>query len=660
VIVTGAAHLDRVCEHLSDAGMNADVLIEPQGRDSAAAMAAAAAFVAASDPSAIMVVLSADHYVRDVAGFDATIEMAVRGARAGSIVTLGIAPTRPATEFGYIKSDSGAGDPRPVLSFVEKPDADRATRYVKEGYLWNSGMFVVSAATLIAELEAWAPEVLQAARLAVDGARRDGGLVRLSADFLSAPKTSIDFAVMERTKLAAVVTAQFDWADIGAWAAVWSASPRDEHGNANRDADVLVDARNVLIRGDAHTRVAVVGLSDVAVIAENGAVLVCTLDRGQAVKQVAERMAAAPSQPFIDLDAGLGWFDRWIRTNALPLWWTLGADHEHGGFHESLSLEGAPMGGPSRARVQARQAYVYAVAGLKGWQGPWRDAARHALARLSGCFLRADGFYRPWADSNGGDDALEPHVYDQAFVLLALATATEAGVEGQDWPALARALRLALETRRGPGGGYRETGDRPYQANANMHMFEAALAWTVVDPGVWGPLADELGAHAMARFFDDDLGVLREVYDQSWAPAPGPLGRLIEPGHQFEWAWLLRRWAHLRGSDKAERAAIRLAAAGARGVDAARGVALNELNDDFSIVDSSARLWPQTERLRTSLAFRDDQGALSAMSALRRYLDTPVTGLWRDKLRPDGSFVREPAPASSLYHLVSAWRQIEP
>jgi mannose/cellobiose epimerase-like protein (N-acyl-D-glucosamine 2-epimerase family) len=193
-----------------------------------------------------------------------------------------------------------------------------------------------------------------------------------------------------------------------------------------------------------------------------------------------------------------------------------------------------------------------------------------------------------------------------------------------------------------------------------MHLFEASLAWLAVDDGVvWHELADHIGALALSRFIDSASGALREHFDAHWAPVHGIDGRIVEPGHQYEWAWLLLRWASPKRKD-VKNAALRLIEiAEEHGVR--HGVAINALLDDFSLHDGMARLWPQTERIKAAaLAARltkDDcywSIAAQAANGLLRYLNTDVRGLWYDRLNPDGSFVREPAPASSFYHIVAA------
>ena len=200
-----------------------------------------------------------------------------------------------------------------------------------------------------------------------------------------------------------------------------------------------------------------------------------------------------------------------------------------------------------------------------------------------------------------------------------------------------------------------QLGAHPFQANAHLHLLEAALAWDEldVDP-FWGGLADEIVALALGRFIDPAGGFLREFFDADWRPAAGDDGRAVEPGHQFEWAWLLDRWGRARGDAAARDAARTLFRHGLRGLDPVRGVAVDGLWDDLTVRDPTARLWPQTEHLKAALLFGEDAEVLTAAQGLRRYLEAPARGAWRDKLKADGTFVDEPAPASSFYHVIQA------
>jgi mannose-6-phosphate isomerase len=357
-------------------------------------------------------------------------------------------------------------------------------------------------------------------------------------------------------------------------------------------------------------------------------------------------------EPFRTLEEAAAWYDDWFRTIAFPLWWNVGADRVRGGFHEALSVDGEPRLGPRRARVQARQTYVYATAGAMGWDGPWREAAWHGAEFYIGKFRRSDGLFRTLVglDGNVADDT--PMLYDQAFTLLATATLHKIDPDRMDLREVALGVKRGLNSMRSPAGGFIENIAYPYQANAHMHLLEGALAWGEIDGGVWDEMADEIIEMTLRVFIDPQGRFLREFFDAQWRPVDGDEGRLLEPGHQFEWAWLLDRWGRARGRRDAIDMARSLYAAGQRGVDPARNATLNELWDDFTVKDPIARFWPQTERLKADILFGNETEQLAAANSLLRYLETPRSGTWYDKMRPDGTFLDEPAPATSFYHIL--------
>jgi mannose/cellobiose epimerase-like protein (N-acyl-D-glucosamine 2-epimerase family) len=349
----------------------------------------------------------------------------------------------------------------------------------------------------------------------------------------------------------------------------------------------------------------------------------------------------------------------WLFDVALPLWWRVGANRTGGGFHEAIDLDGKPVAWPHRARVVTRMAFSYCEAGRLGWNGPWREAAQHALDYLCRHFVGVDGSVASVVDLDGKISDPGPDLYDQAFALLAYASGHRAFGEAAGLRGRAAALRSTLERRHAhPLGGFRQDGDGrlPQRSNPHMHLLEAALAWIAIDddPG-WRAMADGIAALCLERFIERATGALREFFAADWAPAPGVEGRISEPGHLYEWAFLLDRWAKLTGRRKPAAVASLIAFADARGLDARRGVAINAVLTDGGIHDPVARLWAQAERVRAYLAdhHADDEIAV-AIRGLRRFLATPVPGLWFDQLAADDRFVSEPARATSLYHITGA------
>jgi mannose-6-phosphate isomerase len=351
----------------------------------------------------------------------------------------------------------------------------------------------------------------------------------------------------------------------------------------------------------------------------------------------------------------------WLFEAALPLWWENGADHSEGGFHELLDQNGKPPPSFRRARVQARQSYVYSTAGLLGWTGPFEKAAHHGLEYLRRRYLQPNGQFCTLVSSSGEIQDADCYLYDQAFVLLALASLKRIAPEERDLSDAGHKLFERIElTRKHKAKGYVECGRWPYVSNPHMHLLEALLAWCETEPGEgWEEKADTIATLCLDNFIDTRGGFLREYFDEAWRPAPGAEGHIVEPGHQFEWAWLLHRWSRLCNRNDAfiRLTTSRLFEAGTKGIDSTRDVAIFSMTDTFKATELAARLWAQTERVKAALALLDvdEEGmlaqALRGIDSLKRYLDTPLPGLWRDRLEPNGHFVEEAAPASSFYHL---------
>ena len=284
-----------VAEQLRERGVEADIVLEPMGRDSGPAVAVSAVLAAERDRNALVLVLAADHVVRKPDEFRAACRLAAAAAAEGRIVTFGIEPTHPATSYGYIRPGEklNGASARTVEAFVEKPDAATAATYMAERYLWNSGNFLFHAATMLGEIERCEPAMAEAAKSAVAGITRDLDFLRLAREpFARAPKKSIDYAVMQRTKLAAVVPTDLGWSDIGSWSSVWDVLDHDDAGNATDGPVVMLDSRNSLVRSEESVLTTVVGLDDVIVVSTADAVLVSTRSKAEQVKALVEQLKA--------------------------------------------------------------------------------------------------------------------------------------------------------------------------------------------------------------------------------------------------------------------------------------------------------------------------------------------------------------------------------
>jgi mannose-1-phosphate guanylyltransferase/mannose-6-phosphate isomerase len=296
IVVTGAAYRFMVLEQLAEMGMQADILLESARRDSGPAIAAGAAFAAKRDTEAVLLALAADHVVRDTGAFVAACEASLPVANAGHIVTFGVQPERAATEYGYISPGDVVEDTvHTVTSFVEKPDTETATRYVADGYLWNSGNFMFRADVLLAEYRNVDPTSVDAVTRAVDQGQRDLAFLNLDKDaFESATPISIDYAVMEKTGRAAVIPVSFGWSDVGSWHAVWELSEKDEQGNAANGAAVFDNSHNCNVSTDKAV-VALEGVDDLVVVSTQDAVLVSRQTDPNGLKRlVAKLKTAAP------------------------------------------------------------------------------------------------------------------------------------------------------------------------------------------------------------------------------------------------------------------------------------------------------------------------------------------------------------------------------
>ena len=295
-VVANAEHRFVIAQQLNDIGhKGATIVLEPLARNTAPAVAAAALIAQRQDTNALILVMPADHAVPDKKGFLEAVNAGAAAAREGSLVLFGIQPDSPATGYGYILAgDAVKGLARRVEAFVEKPDLATAESYLADGrYSWNSGIFLLSATSVIEELEKHEPKVVAAVRASLDAAKKDMDFLRLDPDaFAESPSISIDYAVMERTDRAAVVPSTFAWSDVGAWSALWELADRDAGDNVQIGDTVAEDTRGSYLRSEGPL-IATVGVENLIVIATPDAVLVADRNKDQDVKRLVERLRAS-------------------------------------------------------------------------------------------------------------------------------------------------------------------------------------------------------------------------------------------------------------------------------------------------------------------------------------------------------------------------------
>lgn len=296
VVVCNETQRPGIQRELAKAGRaDASLILEPIGRNTAPAVAAAALHLVVDGADPILFVMPADHLIRDEESFAEAVALAADFADTGYLLTFGIDPATPETGYGYIRfGEPLAPGVRIVEAFQEKPDAATASEYIASGrYLWNSGMFMFRASRYLTELEAYAPDVLAAVRLALENGLRDGNALLLDKpSFAASPSISIDYAVMEHTASAAVIPIHTGWSDVGSWAALWDLGQRDEQGNVVSGDVELVDVHNSYVRSDGRL-IAAIGLDGVVVVETADAVLVSRIDQSQDVKTIVDRLKEA-------------------------------------------------------------------------------------------------------------------------------------------------------------------------------------------------------------------------------------------------------------------------------------------------------------------------------------------------------------------------------
>lgn len=640
-------------------------ILEPFGRNSAPAVAAACL---AYQPDDLILILPADHNILDLAAFHRAIAAATVAANEGAIVTFGIAPTYPATGYGYIKAaDIGAlNTPIAVDEFVEKPKLEVAEEYLKAGsYYWNAGIFLFKANIMMEALQAYAPDVLSG----VEAAMKDtsGATVHLDpVAFGQTPSISIDYAVMENAANVQTVPVNMGWSDVGGYPALHELLTGGGKENCLTGPVLAQDSEGLYVRSEGPV-ISVSGLKDLVVVATGDEVLITPMSDASAVKTLGaavqkRRHALGFSQDLIDE------LRVWL-FNAFDVWVEKAWDEEQGGFVEQLTMDGAPdTQSNRRVRVQARQVYSFSKAIELGW--PHVAAAKvlieKGLTYIDTRLRHSDGGWVHVIKADGTPHDSKRDLYDHAFIILAGAAAYQA-IGSQ------LALRISddalnfvdQEMKDHAHGGWQEAVPNtfPRRANPHMHMLEAMLAYHEATGNKQAlERASEVVRLFETRFFNAATDVMAEFFAQDWQVETNDAETIFEPGHHYEWATLLSMYGRLTGHDTLSWQRRLVRKADRAGSDAVSGFALNALKADGSPTNARRRLWPQLEMFRAHRLHPEILGVPANEKLLRSiietYLQAGPDGGWLDETDETGRPCSKAVPASMLYHMVTAFGPI--
>jgi mannose/cellobiose epimerase-like protein (N-acyl-D-glucosamine 2-epimerase family) len=379
------------------------------------------------------------------------------------------------------------------------------------------------------------------------------------------------------------------------------------------------------------------------------------------------RATASLRSPAADIARSVARFKSWVIEEALPLWGEAGFDPARGGFVERLTFEGKPLlDAPRRAMVQARQIYVFSHAALIGWRPQGKAIALEAAHMLIDRYHGSDGGHG-WVFSVHPDGAVcDPRrdFYAHAFALFGLAWAYRLAPEPRLLTAALATLDVLDRHFKSASGGYHSAlpaDETRREQNPHMHLFEAMLAWfEATGREMFLARAAELDRMLAARFFQRRTGILAEYFDGAWNPRDGIAGRICEPGHHFEWSWLLRRYVRLSGQNDSPVASALKAFADRHGYDA-EGFVVDQLIDDGRVHKPSRRSWPHTEAVKAEVAAAEagdrdapQRAAQTIDRLLSVFLGRPVPGGWVDHIDASGAPLVDGMPASTLYHVFLA------
>ena len=657
-LVVGAEKHEKL---LQDALPIARMILEPMGRNSAPAVAAACLAYAAED---LVLILSADHDIQDVAAFHRAIAIAAGAANDGAIVTFGVEPTHPATGYGYIKSIPDASEEAlTVEDFVEKPDLKTAQAYIADGsYFRNAGIIMFKAETMLQALSDFAPDVLTGTRRAM-GNVDDQDCVRLDAKaFSETPSISIDYAVMEKAGNVKTVPVSMGWSDVGGYRALHKLVTNSPTENYTNGRVIVENSKGLYVRSEGPV-VTVNGVSNLVIVATQGEVMITPLEDDAAVKTLGA--AAQSLRPSFGISEGLRTQARdWLWT-AFETWSRVGWDATRGGFVEQLHMDGTPDADATRrVRVQARQVFSFAKALEMGW--PERETAETLIAQgidyIDTRLRHADGGFVHLINPDGSviDDRRD--LYDHAFMILAGSAAYKATGNQTALKIANDALAyIDAHLKDHEHGGWFESSqfELPRRANPHMHLLEAMMEYhdATGDESALDRAAEVVRLFE-TKFFNPATDVMGEFFEKDWSPTSPELEVIWEPGHHYEWATLLYMFEQKTGHDCVSWRRRLIHKAEMCGTIQSSTLLANAVRADGQAVIYNSRLWQSLEKIRSRVLHNAEFEASTIPTFIENvfdlYLFSAPKGTWLDELDCQRHAVSKPIPASILYHCVSA------